>query len=123
MSDKFRKTAGILLLTVSFTLITAPVFKRSRIGGQYRSTGKRYLYSGAIRNAHNGGIKVNEAGLETLQSLPGIGPIYAERIIEERQKNGPFRYPEDLEAVNGIGPQKLTGFRNMIDMTFDESGD
>ena len=52
-------------------------------------------------------IPINFAGKDELTQLPGVGPALAERIIEEREKNGVFRLPEDLLAVRGIGAATL----------------
>lgn len=46
---------------------------------------------------------INTADAEELQRLPGIGAARAEAIVEDREKNGPFRIPEDLTRVPGIG--------------------
>lgn len=54
-----------------------------------------------------GKILINFAGKDELTQLPGVGPALAERIIEEREKNGAFRLPEDLLAVRGIGAATL----------------
>ena len=48
-------------------------------------------------------INLNTATVEQLDSLPGVGAKVAARIIEYRQKNGPFRKIEDLMNVKGIG--------------------
>lgn len=50
-----------------------------------------------------GAVDINAAGLEELMSLPGIGEVRAQAILEDREKNGPYRYPEDLIRVRGIG--------------------
>ena len=42
-----------------------------------------------------------------LDTLPGVGEVIARRIMEEREKNGPFYYPEDLMNVKGIGEKTL----------------
>jgi competence protein ComEA len=52
-------------------------------------------------------IDLNVATLEELTSLPGIGPGLAGRIIQSRKDEGPFRVPEDLLRVRGIGPRVL----------------
>jgi|GEM_PF-723451 len=54
-----------------------------------------------------GSISVNSAGVDELITLPGVGPAVAESIIEERQQNGLFYYPEDLLCVRGIGEKTL----------------
>lgn len=48
-------------------------------------------------------ININQADAETLQSLPRIGPETARRIIEERDRHGPYKKKEDLLRIKGIG--------------------
>lgn len=52
-------------------------------------------------------IDLNRADAEVLDTLPGIGPRLAERIIALREEKGGFRSTEELLAVKGIGPGKL----------------
>ncbi len=54
-----------------------------------------------------GEVGVNSATLEELCTVPGIGPVLAQSIIDERQLNGLFHYPEDLLCVRGIGEKTL----------------
>jgi competence protein ComEA len=53
-------------------------------------------------------VDVNHSTLEELESLPGVGPVLAQAIIDHR----PFETFDDLEAVPGLGPDKLN---KMID--------
>ena len=50
-------------------------------------------------------INVNKASVEELTQLKGVGTKYAERIVEFREKNGPFKKPEGILSVPGIGPK------------------
>ena len=71
-------------------------------------------------NLSGGGIMVNAAGTDELILLPGVGPVLAERIIEEREKNGYFRLPEDLLSVRGIGAAALEKLRPLISLAVPE---
>lgn len=52
-------------------------------------------------------IDVNSATVAELESLPRVGPALAQRIIEHRQRHGPFQSAEDLRHVRGIGPSTV----------------
>ena len=68
-----------------------------------------------------GPVNVNTADASTLASeLDGIGPAKAEAIVEYRQKNGPFRAPEDLLKVQGIGERVLE--QNRANLRFSGTG-
>jgi competence protein ComEA len=54
-------------------------------------------------------IDVNAADASELQRLPGIGPIGARRIVEEREAAGPYRTVGDLARVAGFGPSRVRG--------------
>jgi competence ComEA-like helix-hairpin-helix protein len=56
-------------------------------------------------------VDLNQAGLAELDALPGIGPVLAGRILQHRNAHCPFREPEDLLAVPGIGPRLFERLR------------
>ena len=59
-------------------------------------------------------ININTASTKELESLPGIGTGLAERIIEHRQKYGPFGRPEHLIIVRGISEHRFLSMRHQI---------
>ncbi|HVN80854.1 MAG TPA: helix-hairpin-helix domain-containing protein [Terriglobia bacterium] len=59
-------------------------------------------------------VNINRATFEELQALPGIGPGMAQRIVEYRKKNPPFRKVEDLLIIRGISRTKLEKLRDRV---------
>ncbi len=70
--------------------------------------------AGGVQPANSDAININEATLEQLDALPGIGPAIAERIIQYRTENGQFGIVEDLMNVKGIGPATFEKLRDKI---------
>jgi competence protein ComEA len=54
-----------------------------------------------------GKINLNTATVEELGELPKVGPVLAQRIVDWRAQQGPFKSPEELDAVDGVGPKML----------------
>jgi len=63
-----------------------------------------------------GTVNINSAGLDELQRLPGIGPAYAQRIVDYRTEHGRFTSVEQLDNVKGIGPKTLEKLRPFVSL-------
>ena len=59
-------------------------------------------------------ININTASQPELESLPGIGPVIAARILEYRQVNGPFTSTSELAKVDGVSDSLLSEIENLI---------
>lgn len=59
-------------------------------------------------------LDLNTADIRALQTLPGIGPARAQRILDYREAHGPFRSVEELAAVEGIGPALVEQLREAV---------
>ena len=59
-------------------------------------------------------VNINTASAAELDALPGIGAKMAERIVEYRQKNGPFKKVEDLMNVRGVGEKNFLKLKPQI---------
>ena len=62
----------------------------------------------------------NRATLAELATLPGIGPGRALAMVLHRVRFGPFRRPEELGTVDGIGPQTLAGLLPFVRVVDEE---
>lgn len=62
----------------------------------------------------SGTVRLNEATLEQLDSLPGVGPVMAQRILDWRQEHGRFTSVDELGEVSGIGDKTLERLRPKV---------
>jgi competence protein ComEA len=68
-----------------------------------------------VATPNSGGmVFINRATTEELETLPGVGPALAGRIITYRDENGPFTSLDDLDNVSGIGPSLLAEMEGLI---------
>ncbi len=66
------------------------------------------------KSLHSAFININRATAGQLDSLDGIGPVIAKRIVEYRKVNGPFTSIEDLQKVSGIGVAKFAQIKSKL---------
>jgi comEA protein len=59
-------------------------------------------------------VDINSASINELMKLKGIGPVLAQRIIEYRQQNGPFKAKDEVKKVHGMGPKKFEAIKDHI---------
>ena len=59
-------------------------------------------------------VQLSTATLEELDTLPGIGPSTAQKILDYRTKHGAFSSVDELDAVPGIGPKRLDELRDLV---------
>ena len=59
-------------------------------------------------------VDINRANADELDTLPGIGPAMAQRIIDYRQEHGEFKSIEEIKNVRGIGEKKFEDLKNRI---------
>jgi competence protein ComEA len=69
---------------------------------------------GATGTSGAGLVDLNAATPADLDALPGIGPVLAQRIVEYRERSGPFRTVEQLDDVPGIGPTTYAELAELV---------
>jgi DNA uptake protein ComE-like DNA-binding protein len=95
-----RSSRGLVTLALAVTLITLAFLTVHRRGGgpfTRLSVGERFDFR----------IDINSADRRALEALPGVGPVLAGRILEQREMYGPFSGPNELEMVRGIGKGRV----------------
>ncbi len=92
----WRRSVGVLILCLSAPLVRAEEIPR---------------------------IDLNEATLSQLNDLPGIGPVIAKRILELREKSGPFKRIEDLMNIRGICEKKFLKLKDLITIKSRQQSD
>ena len=66
--------------------------------------------------AADGRVNINTADEKALDTLPGIGPAMARRILDYRQTNGSFQSIEELKKVKGIGEAKFAKLKDKVSL-------
>ena len=101
---------GLLLIF----LISFQLWRAADRAPVYISAAPQTKPSGAPFQPETGAVNINTATLEQLQTLPGIGPVLAQRILDYRQEHGPFSSVSQLTLVPGIGITLLNGILDYI---------
>lgn len=102
-----RLNALALSLIVCLTLIATVAAQASAPRGQAPKAG----------TAAASAVNINTATPAELQKLPGIGAATATRIVEYRQKNGPFKKAEELMNIRGIGEKSFLKLKPLVIVT------
>ncbi len=102
--------ASVFCLCIAFGFFLGSVYDRRS------SAAVRVIARAAAETAPPAveAVNINAADAKTLQSLPGIGSVLAERIVAYREENGPFQYLYELMNVEGIGSSVFDGLSERI---------
>jgi competence protein ComEA len=96
---KNKKLLKIFIVSISFCLLLT----LNAIAADTKSKAPDMPETGKLQAAAIEPVNINKADVKALTTLKGIGKDRAQKIVEYREKNGPFQKPEDLMKVKGIG--------------------
>lgn len=91
----------VIILIAILVLACAKLAEPNRVANRSVSTDPR-------------AVNINTASVEELEKLPHIGPNVAAKIVEHREKNGPFRLSEHLMMIDGISEKRFREIRPLI---------
>src|SRR6476620_5459905 len=94
--------------------LAAPLADGEQVVVPKRLLGGAAGASATSPGASGGPVQLSTATLEQLDSLPGVGPVTAQKILDYRQKHGAFQSVDELDAVPGIGPKRLEQLHELV---------
>jgi len=115
-----KKTKGTIIILVLIVVVVIVLI----IGNNLRQTSqkKEEFQEGVVKvEKETEKIDINEADIETLSKLPGIGPVKSQAIVDYREKNGKFNSLIELTNIKGIGKKTLAKLLPYLDMIGDSA--
>jgi len=94
--------------------LAAPVADGEQVLVPRRGSTAAPAGAGGAAPAAAGPVSLASATVEQLDSLPGVGPVTAQKIVAYRQEHGAFRSVDELDAIPGIGPARLADLRGLV---------
>lgn len=115
VADALRRAGGAKPKAFLQALnLAAPLVDGQQVLVPDRVAGMAAVTAGAGVAGATGPVSLSAATLEQLDTLPGVGPVTAQKILDYRAAHGPFRSVEALDAVPGIGPATIEELRDLV---------
>lgn len=92
------------------------IYVDKKVESQANAVSNSAQSSAGNSSAQGGKININSASKEQLKTIPGIGDVTAQKIIDYREKNGSFSTIEDLKKIDRMGEKTLDKIKDKIDV-------
>lgn len=114
IADAVRRAGGATRRAdLALVNLAAPLADGTQVVVPRRIEASAGTVAGGDPAAATGPVHLNTATLETLDALPGVGPVTAQKIIDFREEHGAFSSVDELDAIPGIGPARLEQLREV----------
>lgn len=115
IDDAIRKAGGARARAdLGLVNLAAPIADGQQILVPKRASPGSPPVDAGASSVPGGPVHLNTATLEQLDTLPGVGPVTAEKILAYRDEHGAFQSIDELDAVSGIGPARLEELRELV---------
>lgn len=115
VADAVRAAGGLTRRADPLLLnLAAPVADGEQVLVAVRGSPAGSAASGGGQATSGAPVDLNSATAEQLDTLPGIGPVTAEKIVVYRQQHGPFTSVAGLDAISGIGPARIKDLQGLV---------
>jgi competence protein ComEA len=113
--DAVRRAGGLTRRAERTAVnLAAPVSDGQQVLVAARGSPGAVSAGGAGAPPASGPVSLSSATAEQLDTLPGIGPVTAQKIVSYREQHGPFTSVEGLDAIPGIGPARLAELDGLV---------
>jgi competence protein ComEA len=117
VDDAIREAGGAKTkAALELVNLAAPVADGQQVVVPVRGEAGETPAAGSPASASGGKVQLNSATLEDLDTLPGIGPVTAQKILDYRTAHGAFQSVDELDAVPGIGAARLAQLKPLVEL-------
>ena len=115
VSDAIARAGGLTAHAERDSVnLAAPVSDGQQVLVPARGSPGSGTPGGAAGGAASGPVSLSSATAEQLDTLPGIGPVTAQKIIDYRAQHGSFTSVDGLDAIPGIGPARIAELQGLV---------
>jgi len=115
VSDAIARAGGLTAHAERDSVnLAAPVSDGQQVLVPARGSPGSGTPGGAAGGAASGPVSLSSATAEQLDTLPGIGPVTAQKIVDYRAQHGSFTSVDGLDAIPGIGPARIAELQGLV---------